>query len=248
MLRWVFLLRYPEGIAKDEGERWYLGTHTQEAKRLLGLRRYATWPAQKAAVAPPWTTVDRLNQWDRVTELGFDNWQAWQEATITNVPSYTPAPYGPRGFVAETIFISDSPDHNFLGNSPAPGGLSPNDEGRLVRWLFVLRYPEGISNEAGESWYLGTHTQEAKRMHGLQRYVSWLAERRPAGIAEQMRSKWDRLTELAFAGWDAWQEGAVTKMPRWTAPPYGNPGFLSETVFIGEQPEYDLLQEVPKLP
>jgi hypothetical protein len=247
MLRWVFLLRYPDGVSNDDGERWYLGTHTQEAKRLLGLRRYVSWRALKATVAPPWTTVERLNRWDRVTELAWDSWEAWYEGAVAKVPHYTPAPYGPRGFHAETIFIGETPDDDFLGASPALGSLSPSESDRLVRWLFTLRYPESISKEEGEAWYLGTHTQEAKHMHGIRRYVSWRAQAPPPGI-EVRAGRWDRLTELAFGDMDAWEEGAVTKMPSWTPPPYGYPGFLSETVFIGEQPEYDFLRQVPSVP
>ena len=248
MLRWVFLLRYPEGVSKEDGERWYLGTHTQEAKKLRGLRRYVSCRAEKATVAPPWTTVERLNMWDRVTELAFDDWEAWQDGAVTHVPQYTPAPYGPRGFEFETIFIDDAPDNDFLGNSPAPGSLSAAESERLVRWLFLLRYSETITKEQGETWYLGTHTQEAKHMLGLRRYVSWKAQRPPPEVPARGAGRWDRLTELAFADMEAWAEGAVTKMPRWTPPPYGNPGFLSETVFIREAPEYDLLKEFPRLP
>ena len=248
MLRWVFLLRYPDGVSQEDGERWYLGIHTQEAKRLLGLRRYRTWRAKKAVVAPPWTTVERLNRWDRVTELGFDSWQAWHDAAVTHVPEYIRAPYGPRGFESEVIFIDDAPDHDFLGNSSAPGAPGGAGPAQAVRWLFLLRYPDTVSRVDGESWYLGTHMQEAKQMLGLERYVSWAAEQRPDGVPGPQRGKWDRLTELAFTNWDAWQQGAVTRMPRWTPPPYGIPGFLSETVFVGEHVEYDLLAGVPGLP
>lgn len=247
MLRWLFFLRYPEGVSKEEGEHWYLGTHTQEAKRLLGLRRYRSWRAQQATVAPPWTTEARLNRWDRVTELVWESWEAWHEGAVEKVPEYTPAPYGPRGFHAETIFLGEGPDDDFLGDSPAEERLPAGESERLVRWLFLLRYPETIAQDAGESWYLGTHTQEAKQMHGLRRYVSWRAQTPPPGITARS-SGWDRLTELAFADQDAWVEGAVTKMPRWTPPPYGDPGFFSETVFIGERPDDDFLKESPLLP
>jgi hypothetical protein len=111
----------------------------------------------------------------------------------------------------------------------------------------LLRYPDGIAKREGEEWYLGTHTQEAKLMSGLERYVSWTAEPRPEGASGAMPSKWDRLTELAFRDREAWEDGAVRRMPNWTPPPYGQPGFLSETVFIHEQPEYDFLRDTPVL-
>jgi hypothetical protein len=167
---------------------------------------------------------------------------------VVDVPRYTLPPYGPRGFEAETIFIADDANNDFLADSSPAIVPEPFDSELLVRWLFILRYPEGISKENGESWYLGTHTQEAKYMLGLRRYRSWGAQARRPELRDVAPLKWDRLTELAFADWDAWEEGAVTKMPRWTPPPYGNPGFLSETVFIGEEPEYDFLKDMPRVP
>ena len=79
----------------------------------------------------------------------------------------------------------------------------------------------------------------------VRRYVSWNASPRASELPSLVPGKWDRLTELAFADFDAWADGAVTNMPTWTPPPYGQPGFLSETVFIRENPEYDFLSEIP---
>lgn len=244
MLRWVFFLRFPEHIAKADAERWYAGTHAAEARTLRNLRRYVSWRAKKAKVAPPWTTVDRLNWWDRVTELWFDDWAAWEDAAVTNVPAYTAPPYGWPGFHSETIFIEDGPGEVFLPGSPPAGAVTGPAGERLARWLFLLRYGENTTEEAGESWYLGTHTQEAKHMRGLARYVSWKASPRPAGITGSMPSRWHRLTELAFEDMAAWEDGAVQNMPHWTPPPYGQPGFLSETVFTCEEPEFDFLRDV----
>ena len=42
MIRCIFLLRYRDGVSVEEGDRWYLGTHTQEAKRIKGLVRYSS--------------------------------------------------------------------------------------------------------------------------------------------------------------------------------------------------------------
>ncbi|MCK6565698.1 MAG: hypothetical protein L6Q80_13270 [Dehalococcoidia bacterium] len=244
VLRWVFFLRFPEHVAKADAERWYAGTHAAEARTLRNLRRYVSWRAKKAKVAPPWTTVDRLNWWDRVTELWFDDWAAWEDAAVTNVPAYTAPPYGWPGFHSETIFIEDGPGEVFLPGSPPAGAVTGPAGERLARWLFLLRYGENTTEEAGESWYLGTHTQEAKHMRGLARYVSWKASPRPADITGSMPSRWHRLTELAFEDMAAWEDGAVQNMPHWTPPPYGQPGFLSETVFTCEEPEFDFLRDV----
>lgn len=118
MVRWIFLLRYPDGVPLEEGERWYLGTHTQEAKRMHGLCLYRTWQAEEAPVAPPWTTVQRLNKWVRLTELGFHSWEAWREGAVERMPLWTPAPYGPVGIEVETIFIGDKPQYDLLREVP----------------------------------------------------------------------------------------------------------------------------------
>lgn len=241
MLRWVFFLRFPDHVSKEEAEHWYIHTHAAEAKGLKNLRRYVSWRAKKAEVAPPWSTLERLNRWDRVTELWFDDWAAWEDAAVTNVPAYTAPPYGWPGFHSETMFIQEEPSNVFLPGSPAPGTVTGPAGERLARWLFVLRYGENTTYEAGEDWYLSTHTQEAKEMRGLARYASWKALPRPAGLTDRMPSQWHRLTELAFHDMAAWEDGAVTHMPRWTPPPYGQPGFISETVFVSEEPEFDFL-------
>lgn len=235
----MFFLRYPEGVDEAAGERWYLGTHTQEAKQLRNLRRYRTWKALPASIAPSWTTVPALNRWHRLTELAFDDWSSWRNAAVDAVPAYTAAPYGPRGFESEIIFIDDTADDDFLGTSPPPMSES------RIRWLFLLRYGRNTTYAAGEDWYLGTHTREAARMAGLERYQSWKAQEEPG---RDGASRWDRLTELAFRDFAAWEESAVRNMPAWTPPPYPQPGFLSETIFVAEQPQYDLLKVVPALP
>ncbi len=50
------------------------------------------------------------------------------------------------------------PTDDFLGKKePTP------EERPFLRWVFVMRYPDGVALEDGEKWYLTVHTQEAKR-------------------------------------------------------------------------------------
>jgi hypothetical protein len=127
----------------------------------------------------------------------------------------------------------------------------------MIRWVYIFRYPDGVPFEEGERWYLGTHTQEAKKMHGLVRYVSWRLDAAPAWVVPEVKNthwtleglnKWHRMTELAFSDWEAFRDGAIVNAPQWTPPPYGWPGFISETIFIGDRPEYDFLRDTPELP
>lgn len=120
MIRWLYLFQYPDGIPKEVGERWYLGTHVREASQMAdyGLVGYRTWNGLKTPYADPYRTVERLNQWDRVTELVFPDFEAFRRATTDHAVTYTPPPYGGPGFLAQTIFISDTPEYDFLRGLP----------------------------------------------------------------------------------------------------------------------------------
>ena len=116
-MRWLFLFKYPEGVSKEDGERWYLGAHTQEAKKMVanGLVSYKTWKA----VPSPYETSGRLNlnEWDRVTELGFEDFESFRRATENGGP-FTPPPYGPHGFIAHTIFLHEEEEFDLLNEIP----------------------------------------------------------------------------------------------------------------------------------
>lgn len=120
MIRWLYLFKYPDGVSKEDGERWYLGTHSQEAKRMAehGMTAYKTWNGQKTPYRDPYQTIEQLNQWDRVTELCFPDFEAFKTATTDHAVTYTPPPYGWPGFNAHTIFLSDEPQYDFLHEVP----------------------------------------------------------------------------------------------------------------------------------
>ena len=43
MIRFVHIFNYAEGVSKEDGEEWYLGTHVPEARRLPQLLAYRSW-------------------------------------------------------------------------------------------------------------------------------------------------------------------------------------------------------------
>jgi hypothetical protein len=120
MIRWIYLIRYPEGVPVEEGERWYLGTHTQEAKKMAeyGLVGYKTWRHITAPLGTKSRTADELNTWVRVTELTFEDWDAYKAAVIDAPIEYTGAPYGPRPFEYTTVFLGDEPEYDLLREVP----------------------------------------------------------------------------------------------------------------------------------
>jgi hypothetical protein len=121
MIRWMFLFRYPDGVPQEEGERWYLGTHVPEARQMRehGLIGYRTWKGLKTPYESPYQTVESHNQWDRVTELWFEDFEAFRRCTTDHGVNYTPAPYNNGvGFDYHTIFLGKDPEYDFLAEDP----------------------------------------------------------------------------------------------------------------------------------
>ena len=43
----------------------------------------------------------------------------------------------------------------------------------MVKFVWLFRYPEGVSVEEGDKWYLGVHAQQGKVAPGLKKYLTW---------------------------------------------------------------------------
>jgi len=96
-LRWYLLLRYPEGVSNEEGERWFRGVHAPEVMRQPGLYRFFSYRTVKNVPGLPgtWRTggappADTLEvRWDRVVELWYETFSDWRRAVVDEPPSYT---------------------------------------------------------------------------------------------------------------------------------------------------------------
>ena len=112
ILRWYIVLKYPEGVPLEEGEQWYLEVHSQEAKEQTGLLRYIS---HRVLDNPPIETA-----YHRVTELWYENFDAWRRAVIESPPEYTPPPWHREGpyFDMVSTFIPYKPDVDFLKDYP----------------------------------------------------------------------------------------------------------------------------------
>lgn len=111
----------------------------------------------------------------------------------------------------------------------------------MIRWLSFIRYPDGITIEEGDRWFLGTRAQELKQLKGICRYLTWKSEETPGARPGR---PWNRLTEIGFRDWPSLR-AAMANFPVVAAPPWGEPGFEVESIFVADNPEYDFFRDTP---
>jgi hypothetical protein len=112
ILRWYQVIRYPDGVAREAGDKWYAEVHANELARVPGLLKFTS----HAALSPlPFPTP-----WVRVSELWFEDFAAWRKAVVESGARYTPPPWGgefPFVPMAST-FVGCKPDVDFLRDRP----------------------------------------------------------------------------------------------------------------------------------
>ena len=224
-----------------EHDRWYFRYHSKEAMNWFGpwMTRYGTY---KAYDAPP-EADDSLVKQGRVTEIWYNSVQDFDDAGSLRKPYTFPTPIpwaveGARNHMA-TSLVPANPTEDFLGTEPTPEATP------IIRFYSLFSYPEGVSLEEGEKWYLEVHSQEAKEEPGLLRYISHKAiEDSPLTWAAH------RLTECWFESIDAWRTATVDSTIAYTPPPWHKEGPFVNTVsiLIPYKPDVDFLRDNPTIP
>ena len=231
MIRHVFITEPP--VSNEQFDPWYLSVHAQECLRYFGpwLMRYQAWHAK---VMPP--EARRPDAYKgRYMELWYDSVEAWKEAAPLG-HTYSSPPWGSMSNPQKpgaSLIVPAVPTENFLGK-PEP----PPSQGPYFRFIFAMKYPEGVSEEEGEKWYLNYHSQEAKLFPGLLRYVSYkVVPNSP------VHSGWVRLGEMWYKDYDSWKK--AVENPKYTAPAWaaqGKPWLEVVTIFNTTAPDFDYLK------
>jgi hypothetical protein len=214
-------------------ERWYHRDHSPEISR-----RYGPWLTRHESYLP-------MPVPSEAQAYGFYNWRV-TECYWREVPE--PGPKGTLAFTAPpawprvaSCFVPPQPTEDFLGSEYMPA------EKVGLRWYVLFRYPQGVSREEGEDWFLGTHAPEVAKQPGLYRFFSYEAiqdapalpgvwratDRPPAGITEV---RWDRVHELWYETFSDWRR-AVLEAP----PIYSKPPWATRDVFPFVEPYVDLV-------
>jgi len=86
ILRWVHAIKYPDGVSPKEADDWYVNVHAPEVCKQPGLKRFVSYHV----VAP------KIGPWQRVSELWYENADAWRKAVIETPPAYSAPPWATR--------------------------------------------------------------------------------------------------------------------------------------------------------
>lgn len=226
------------GVNPIEADRWYFRYHCRECVRFFGpwLRRYESY---RALEAPPEAGQFGVRH-GRMTELWYDSAESFMEARPFSRPFTRPAfTRSVKAPPAASTLVPAMPTEDFLGKEPTP------EERPILRWVWLLRYPDNVPISEGERWYLETHSREISEQPGLLKHVSHRAlENSP------MPSPWLRVSELWYEDFDAWRKANIEAPPSYTAPTWAanEPYPVIASTFVGYKPDVDFLRDNPLIP
>jgi len=241
-------------------ERWLLKEHAMETLSWIGpyLDEYVSY----RVVPPP------PHMYKDVMQYGYYNWRVtnhvYNEPTPPPSQLWTivaPIPHPVRheatnveeiyntkakGSKANPLmhvlcFVPLVPTEDFKGRDLEPW------EHNILRWITVHKYPEGVSIEEGEKWYLETHAKEVLAQKGLIRYFSY----RTITYQGHPPYPWHRVSELWYEDFDGWKRSVVDEPPSYTPPswaqygtyPFFEPYVDFASAFILERPTNDFLRD-----
>ncbi len=230
-------------------ERWYYRDHAPEI-----VRRYGPWMARFECYLPVPAPED-------ARAYGFHNWRMtegwWRdlpESGTENDMCFTPPPVWAR---VAPAFVRPQPTEHFTACDWLPL------EKACIRWLMLLRYPEGVSQEEGEEWFLRVHAPEVAAQPGLVRFMSYQALQEVGNVpgrwrpdttppAGNVQPRWHRVLELWYETFDDWRAGveaadATCTRPgwaTWSQYPFFKPYQDLASTFILERPSDDFLRDL----
>lgn len=95
------------------------------------------------------------------------------------------------------------------------------DKATAIRWMTAIRYPEDISVEDGEKWFLNTHVKESVKQPGLIKFVSYRVIDELTNTGPSDTRKWVRINEYWYENFAAWHRAVIENPPKYTKPGWG---------------------------
>ena len=239
-------------------ERWLLKDHVGETIGSIGpiLDRYTSYravPAPRGAEPFGYYNWRMTEHWWRESPFRgqniMDNCSSFAECWPDNYTEILGLPSGETrshkwGGSAEGkhppvfMFVPRRATEDFKGK-----GLIMAD-GTVLRWVVAIKYPEGVSREEGDDWYINVHAPEVCKQPGLKRFFSF-------GKIAPSTTLFVRISELWYENAEAWTRSVIEEPPEYTRPAWAQHDrypFLEPFVdligtFILEAPTNDFLRD-----
>jgi hypothetical protein len=236
MVKEVAVGVFSNAVNQTDLDRFYLRHHGPEVVKFSGawLRLYQLWNPFE----PPEEAVERFGAVrGRYAELWYSSGEEYLDR-----PAHGPmksATFETEGPSKQTVvMVPAKPTEEFFDPDPHP------EDTPILRWLQVMAYPEGVSLEEGEDWFLNVHAKEALKQPGLIKFVSYrvlteLGEKmlqemmksmKPIGMetaeggsppSDTGRKTWVRVNEYWYKDFNGWREAVVESPPEYTTPGWG---------------------------
>jgi hypothetical protein len=229
-------------------ERWYFREHAAEI-----VRRYGPWLTRHESFLPVFPPPE-------AQVYGFYNWRVtegwWREIPETGPRgtfSFTVPPVWPK---VATCFIPAQPTEDFMGFE-----LQAREK-NVLRWYVLLKYPDDVTREEGEDWFLNVHAGEVMKQPGLYRFFSYKVIKEPISLPgvwapgktpppDTVLHDWDRVCELWYETFDDWRKSVIEAPPHYTRPswakyekyPFLEPYIDFVCSFILERPNDEFLRD-----
>lgn len=119
------------------------------------------------------------------------------------------------------------------------------DKAPAIRWMIAVRYPEDVSVEEGEKWFLNTHVKEAVKQPGLLKFASYRVIDELTNTGPTDTRNWVRINEYWYEDFAAWREAVIESPPKYTVPSWGGkyPFVEMQSTFIPYFHYVDFLNE-----
>lgn len=257
-VKFAIMIDVPDLTNLNAFDRWYMTYHSRQMHRAMRAwqRHYISY----RSYLPPDDVVQRYHVWrGRLTEIYYDNLGAFREGRNNNpfLDMLDPPPGGwtDRSFArSQPVIVPVNPQEIYLQ------GHAPPKETPYFRWVIYSRYPDGVSQEEGDKWFLETHVKELAKVAGLRRYVGYRTipmgtgadspSRRDAKQIQDDRPRYTRVEELWFDDYSSWRKAFMENAPTFTQPKWAAefPHADYVSTFIGENPDVDFINDQRVIP
>lgn len=261
MIKEVAIGLFTNAPSLDDGTKFYLRYHGPEVVRNSApwMTRYQSW----LPYVPPEDAVKLFGAVrGRYAELWYheEDYLERPDLSENTYPDWDDGSGPSRD--QTTLMVSAVPEVFYsMGAHP--------EKTTILRWVTLIAYPEGVSEEEGEKWFKEVHVKEAEKQEGIFKIVSYKAVSlgnhgggdappsgdmpgmppqsgdmpQMSGEMPKMRS-WVRVVEYWYKDFAAWRKAVIESPPKYTAPSWGGkyPFVEMTSTFIPYYPDIDFLK------